>query len=52
MHDGRDSLQNLGVDRRITVKWVVKKQAVSMQAAQGTVLTVLFTGIIVVLNVV
>jgi hypothetical protein len=33
MHDGRDSLQNLGVYRRIIVKWLLKKQAVSMQAA-------------------
>jgi len=26
VHDGRDSLQNLGVYRKIIVKWVLKKE--------------------------
>jgi hypothetical protein len=33
VHDGRDSLQNLGVYRKIIVKWAMKKEAESMRAA-------------------
>lgn len=50
MHDGRGLLQNLHVYRRIIAELVLKKQAVSVGAAQDTLLIVLFIGTVVVLQ--